>query len=390
MENWAEIKLGSACTIKKGVQFNRLDMEEVGDFPCINGGIMPSGYTNIYNTDANTITISEGGNSCGYINFIKNKFWNGGHSYSLIGIKNNIDKNFLYYALKARENSIMDLRVGSGLPNIQQKAIKEFKFIYPISKKEQQKIAKILSTVDDTIIQTENTIAKYNRISIGLMQDLLTKGIDKMGKIRTEKTHIFKDSQIGRIPKEWDLKPLGKIAEFNSGYAFRSDQLTETGYKIVRISNLHKPNFPYWRYSGPVKENWIAKDGDVLFTWAGVATSIDCIKYRGENVLLNQHIYNFIFKNDIIKHFTYKYLQSYLPKLRLEIEGGAGQLHLTKDKIQSINIPIMIDSEMILINENFSQIDKTIEILNKKLLKLNKIKIGLMDDLLSGKKRVTD
>ncbi len=255
---------------------------------------------------------------------------------------------------------------------------------------EQIQIASILSKVDEAMVKTKTLIDKYSRIKKGLMHDLLTKGIDKNGNIRNEETHPFKDSPLGRIPKEWKLKKLGLIADFKSGYAFRFDQLTEFGIKIARISNLHKPDFTYWHYDGPIKENWVAVDGDILFTWAGVASSIDCIKYKGEKVLLNQHIYNFKFQNDSIKELTYRYLLFFLPKLRMEIEGGAGQLYLTKDKIQSILIPIINPVEMDLIIERLIKMDFTIQKMENQLSKLQSIKKGLMQDLLSGKVRVNN
>jgi len=75
----------------------------------------------------NTITISEGGNSCGFVNYCKQKFWCGGHCYALKITSHNLDKLFLYQLLKFLEKSIMNLRIGSGLPNIQKKDLKEFK-----------------------------------------------------------------------------------------------------------------------------------------------------------------------------------------------------------------------------------------------------------------------
>ena len=62
----------------------------------------------------------------------------------------------------------------------------------------------MLSTVDRAIEQTEALTAKQQRIKTGLTQDLLTRGIDEHGNIRSEKTHKFKDSPLGRIPVEWD------------------------------------------------------------------------------------------------------------------------------------------------------------------------------------------
>ena len=205
---WSKIKLGNACQITKGVQFNKLDLENSGDYPCINGGISPSGYSDKWNTESDTITISEGGNSCGYVNFLKTKFWSGGHCYSLLEVKEIIANDFLYYALKGRESLIMNLRVGSGLPNIQQKEIKEFEFVYPKDKPEQTLIAQILSTADAAISQTEKLIAKYQRIKTGLMQDLLTKGIDAKGNIRSKATHKFVVKNGIEVPEEWEVKTL--------------------------------------------------------------------------------------------------------------------------------------------------------------------------------------
>ena len=72
-------------------------------------------------------------------------------------------------------------------------------------KLEQAKIAEVLSTVDRAIKQTEALIAKQQRIKTGLLQDLLTRGIDEHGNLRSEQTHEFKDSPLGRIPMEWEV-----------------------------------------------------------------------------------------------------------------------------------------------------------------------------------------
>lgn len=79
---------------------------------------------------------------------------------------------------------------------------------------EQQKIAEILSQIDKATEKTEKIIEKYERIKRGLMQELLTKGIDEKGKIRNEKTHRFKDFPVGRIPEEWDVKKLGEVLQY--------------------------------------------------------------------------------------------------------------------------------------------------------------------------------
>ncbi len=169
--DWERKKLGDICNIKKGEQLNREHLKEDDLYPAINGGIMPSGYTNRYNTEENIITISEGGNSCGYINFIKSKFWSGGHCYTIEDLKEDINNLFLYQILKFNEILIMSLRVGSGLPNIQKKDLNSFNLNLP-PLPEQQKIANFLTTLDKKIENIQTQISESKTFKKGLLQQM--------------------------------------------------------------------------------------------------------------------------------------------------------------------------------------------------------------------------
>lgn len=171
-EPWQKVKLGEISTIKKGVQVNKNTLQEYGKYPTINGGIEPSGYSDNYNTEANTITISEGGNSCGYVNFITTKFWSGGHCYTITPL-NNIKNLYLYHQLKYFEPRIMIQRVGSGLPNIQFNMLIKFECFLP-TLLEQKAIAEVLSTADKEIAIHSKTLDALRLQKRGLMQQLLT------------------------------------------------------------------------------------------------------------------------------------------------------------------------------------------------------------------------
>jgi type I restriction enzyme, S subunit len=67
--------------------------------------------------------------------------------------------------------------------------------------------------LDWAIEQTEAVIAKQQRIKTGLMKDLLTSGIDEHGRVRSESTHPFKDSPLGRIPSGWGIASIGELFE---------------------------------------------------------------------------------------------------------------------------------------------------------------------------------
>ena len=141
------ITLSEICDIVKGEQINGELLSEHGKYYVMNGGTDPSGYYDNYNVEAYTISISEGGNSCGYVQFNKCPFWCGGHCYSIQNTADNINNLYLYHYLKTEEKAIMKLRIGSGLPNIQKKDLATFKIKLPTSK-QQKAISDILSLLE--------------------------------------------------------------------------------------------------------------------------------------------------------------------------------------------------------------------------------------------------
>ena len=141
------VMLSEICEISKGKQINGEFLSEKGKYYVMNGGTEPSGYYNNYNVEANTISISEGGNSCGYVQFNTSPFWSGGHCYTIQEIADNVDNLYLYHFLKSKEDAIMKLRIGSGLPNIQKKDLAMFKIKIP-TVEQQKAISTFLSSLE--------------------------------------------------------------------------------------------------------------------------------------------------------------------------------------------------------------------------------------------------
>ena len=133
--------------VVKGKQINGEFLSESGKYYVMNGGIEPSGFYNDYNVEANTISISEGGNSCGYVQFNACPFWSGGHCYTIQNTTDNVKTEYLYQFLKSKESEIMKLRIGSGLPNIQKKDLAKFKITIP-NISEQKVISAFLSSFE--------------------------------------------------------------------------------------------------------------------------------------------------------------------------------------------------------------------------------------------------
>ena len=168
---WKEVRLGDVVSLWKGKQKGRAELTNDGPVPVINGGISASGYTEESNAPADTITISEGGNSCGYVALQDEAFWCGGHCYALL--KPNMDISFLFAQLKYSQRQIMRLRVGSGLPNIQKKDLTQLKLLQP-SMKEQKAIGELFNSCDIGLSQLQAKLQTLKTEKAALMQQLLT------------------------------------------------------------------------------------------------------------------------------------------------------------------------------------------------------------------------
>lgn len=174
---WQVTTLNALATIAKGSQLHSSKMTVGGKYAHLNGGINPSGFTSEANTKGNTIAISEGGNSCGYVQFMALPFWCGGHCYA-VSPKRGVENLFLYQALKGEQENIMALRVGSGLPNVQKKALLSLNLRMPVAPDEQRAIADVLSEADAHLAALEAEHVKTQLLKQGMMQNLLN------GKIR--------------------------------------------------------------------------------------------------------------------------------------------------------------------------------------------------------------
>jgi type I restriction enzyme S subunit len=382
MSEWKKVKLGNICLISKGEQLNKLDLEKAGEYPCINGGISPSGYTDKWNTEANTITISEGGNSCGFVSFQTKRFWSGGHCYTLLEIKENISQVFLFQTLKGNESYIMSLRVGSGLPNIQQKAIREFELTIPENITEQKKIASILSTADAVIEKTQAAIAKYKAIKQGMLQDLFTRGIDTTtGKLRPsyqDAPELYKESKLGWIPKEWEVERIDKLCQITTGNKDTQNKLEYGEYPFfVRSQTVEKIN----SYS---------YDGEAILT-AGDGVGVGKIyHYINGKFDFHQRVYMLYEFEKIIapKYLFYYFSTNFLAEVdRCSAKTTVDSVRM--EMIAGMIVPLPNISEQISIADKLITLESKLQTEQDFLHKQQQIKAGLMNDLLSGRKKVT-
>ena len=283
-----------------------------------------------------------------------------------------------------------------GNPKLMNGVMANIEISIPISKPEQTKIAEILSTVDRAIEQTEALIAKQQRIKTGLMQDLLTSGIDEHGNLRSEKTHHFKDSPLGRIPVEWEVKRLEELTtKIGDGIHTTPDYSVNTDYFFINGNNLNNGSIKLSEDTLCVDKNEYKKhyiyldEQTILYSINGTIGNIAF--YKNEKVILGKSAAYISCKKDINPMLIYFILQTEQVKdfYDNEMTGSTiKNLSLASIRKTPIKMPTgKVEQELLANKIDLSVKTKTNE--ESKLFKLRSLKTALMQDLLTGEKRVT-
>ena len=290
-------------------------------------------------------------------------------------------KFFKFYTLTDRfKNQVLNGLAGSVRECLSFSSLITFAFPLP-PLPEQQKIAEILETVDNAIEKTDAIIEKYKRIKKGLMQELLTKGIDENGKIRSEKTHCFKDSPLGKIPEEWEVKRLGEVTEIYDNKRVPLDS---------EVRTTMKGEVPYCGATGIIDyiNDYIFEGEFVLIAEdGGKFNRFEDTSYimRGK-FWVNNHAHVVKGKNAILNNLFLVYSINF-QDIGFYILGSTRD-KLNQQVLKSILIPLPPLSEQQRIAAILSQIDEVIEKETQYRDKLKRLKAGLMEDLLTGKVEV--
>jgi len=137
--------LGEVAELKKGKQLNKELLSENGLYPAYNGGVSYSGFTDNFNFNENTIIISQGGASAGYVNFITTKFYANAHCYVVLPKKTMIKNRYLYHFLKLNQEKLTNKQHGAGIPALKPSEVLDIQIPIP-PLHVQEEIVRILDT----------------------------------------------------------------------------------------------------------------------------------------------------------------------------------------------------------------------------------------------------
>lgn len=264
----------------------------------------------------------------------------------------------------------------------------------PVPKlEEQEKIASILSTVDEQIDNVDALIEKNKELKKGLMQTLLTKGI---GHTK------FKKTEIGEIPEEWSIKTIGDVINLIKSGLSRSLKDEDIGIPCIRSNNINnykfdKSDLKYWFLEdnkGANINDYILREGDILVNFINSLAQIGktCLyKDIGRPVIYTTNIFRMNLNEQIIlnKYFYYiSQTEMYNNEIKLITKPAVNQASFTVADFKSIKISVPPINEQIRIVSILSEVDEKVEESEEKKQKLEELKKGLMQQLLTGKIRV--
>ena len=385
-ERWKECKLIDIIELHYGKGLIEQDRKN-GNIPVYgSNGIV--GYHNEYLVKGPGIIIGRKG-SVGEIKYSPLDFFPIDTTY-YVSPKKEIDIKYMYYFLLTLR--LDEMNSHSAVPGLNRSSVHSINIAIP-PLTEQRKIAEILETADKAIEKTDAIIEKYRRIKQGLMQDLLTKGIDEKGQIRSEETHKFKDSPLGRLPEEWEVANIGKAGKVITGstpptanpkyygdcYLFISpEDITNSKFITDTQKKLSECGFKISRSVLPYSICVVC-----------IGSTIGKVAMTKSICTTNQQINSIIpdiniFNPDALFYFVLFYSQT-----PLKHEAGLQAVPIVnKSRFSTIKIPLPPLPEQHRIASVLSQIDEVIEKEERYKEKLERIKQGLMQDLLTGKVRV--
>jgi len=314
-----------------------------------------------------------------------------------------VDKKFLLYKLINAKPWFEKMAAQAiNQASINQGTVRQLQLELPKQKPEQAKIAEILSTVDRAIEQTEALIAKQQRIKTGLMQDLLTRGIDEHGNLRSEQTHQFKDSPLGRIPVEWEVKTIDELAvHVGSGITPRGGEsvYTKEGVLFIRSQNVHfggllladASHIPQ-RIHDSMQRSEVFEN-DVLINITGASIGRCCyMPAMNFSANVNQHVCAIRLEQATQSDagFLTSVLESSIGQNQIiQFNAGGNREGLNYRQVRSFVIPWPKTDERQRSYAFIKQSSEVLKVSGRNLAKLRSLKTALMQDLLTGKKRVT-
>ncbi len=314
------------------------------------------------------------------------------------------DSVFAYYLMSEVRREMTRLASGTTFLEISKSDFEKIRVRRP-KLSEQRRIAAVLDAVDEAVARTEAVIAKLKQVRAGLLHDLLTRGLDEHGRLRDPiaNSEQFRDSPLGRIPKEWETKTLSALCKhIGSGVTPRGGQdvYTTEGVSFIRSQNVTFEGLllsdiafiPEGIHRGMLRSEVLAHD--VLFNITGASIGRCCPMPDGlGRANVNQHVCVLRVPDATAEDSTYlaSVLASSIGQRQLEALNTFGNRQgLNYQQLGTFVLPWPDRSERKMIADRIVAADAQRHAEEREKAKLTLLKSGLMFDLLTGRARVPE
>ena len=209
---------------------------------------------------------------------------------------------FLLYWLLANEKMLLTKveYTGIGAGKLDTNVIKNLPILLP-GRPTQRAIAYIFGTLDDKIELNR----RMNETLEMMAQALFKSWFVDFDPVRAKADgrdpglpkHIadmfpdsFEDTELGEIPKGWEVVAMDEIAHFLNGLALQKYPPQDgPSLPVIKIAQLRSGSTERADLaSADLEPDYIVEDGDVLFSWSG---SLECVLWAGGRGALNQHLF---------------------------------------------------------------------------------------------------
>jgi len=293
---------------------------------------------------------------------------------------------------------------GTKMPRCSWGTLRKLQVFCPVED-EQQKIANILAELSEAIEQNETLIAKTEKIKAGLMHDLFTRGVSPNGQLRLsreEAPELYKESAIGWIPKLWELDQLGVRARVKGGKRLPAGhEFSEsvTSYRYLHTTDFIGKEIKYetMAFLEPrtfkALERYEIHNGNIYISIAGVNLGYGGI-FRPdipERTILTENAAKILLEDESSAEFVARQINAPIVKRQIAVEAGigAGVPKLALFRIEKLHFVWPPNSEQLQIVEILSSTDRSLDEQRRLQSKLASMKRGLMNDLLTGRVRVS-
>lgn len=291
---------------------------------------------------------------------------------------------YIYYLIKSMTQHLERLSSGSTFCELSKKNLRSVKVPCPPFS-EQKRIAEILSVVDLAIEKIDAVIAKTKDLKKGLMQHLLTRGIGHKE---------FKKTKIGRIPETWAVKKIADVCgKPQYGYTASANE-KEIGPKLLRITDIQDGGVnwdavPFCDCPSSVAPSYMLRPGDILFARTGATTGKSFIIGDCPNAVFASYLIRVVVKNVIMPEYLFLIFNSFIYWKQIGQQiGGSAQGGVTASSLAELLVPVPPKEEQEKISTVLSAVSADVERSEKIKTYLESLKQGLMNVLLTGKKRV--